>query len=201
MALTLSRTQQAYCQELMQQLPEGSGQVEIRMQGWEEFHEPVDRIISIAAFEHFGRERHPHFFQRCRELLPPDGRLLVHTITAFDFDDLRAMGLPITAEFVEFVKFLSRDIFPGGYLRRSPVIKKIAEDAGFEVTRVHSLQQHYARTLDTWAANLERNREAAIAMKSVEEYDRYMRYLTGCAAWFRSGHIDVCQFTCVPRTN
>jgi len=26
-------------------------------------------------------------------------------------------------------------------------------------------------------------------------YDRYMRYLTGCAELFRDGYTDVCQFT------
>lgn len=197
-ALTLSKTQQAYCQELMTRLPEGSGTVNVRLQGWEEYHEPVDRIISIAAFEHFGRERHAEFFARCRELLPDDGRLLLHTIVAYDFDDLRAKGLEITEEFIQFVKFLSRDIFPGGYLRRVPKIVQLAEEAGFEVTRTHHLQQHYARTLDQWARNLESNREKAIAMKSESEFDRYMRYMEGCASWFRSGHIDICQFTCVP---
>ena len=54
---------------------------------------------------------------------------------------------------------------------------------------------HYARTLDTWSAALEANRDEAIAMQSVEVYDRYMRYLTGCADLFRDGYTDVCQFT------
>jgi len=32
-----------------------------------------------------------------------------------------------------------------------------------------------------WAANLRANRERAIRIQSGEVYDRYMRYLTGCA--------------------
>jgi cyclopropane-fatty-acyl-phospholipid synthase len=46
-----------------------------------------------------------------------------------------------------------------------------------------------------WAAALEGAREQAIAIQSEEMYDRYMKYLTGCAKLFRSGHIDVNQFT------
>ncbi len=88
--LTLSETQRNYCTEMMQNLPAGSGHVEIRLQGWEEFEQPVDRIISIAAFEHFGRDRHLPFFQRCRALLPDDGRMMVHSIVAYDLEDLRA---------------------------------------------------------------------------------------------------------------
>ena len=33
--------------------------VEVRLQGWEEFDEPVDRIVSIGAFEAFKAERYP----------------------------------------------------------------------------------------------------------------------------------------------
>ncbi|MBV8295167.1 MAG: class I SAM-dependent methyltransferase, partial [Mycobacterium sp.] len=54
---------------------------------------------------------------------------------------------------------------------------------------------HYARTLDTWAANLVANRDRAIAVQSEEMYERYMRYLTGCADFFRRGITEVAQFT------
>ncbi|WP_197506929.1 class I SAM-dependent methyltransferase, partial [Mycobacterium sp. 852002-50816_SCH5313054-b] len=36
----------------------------------------------------------------------------------------------------------------------------------------------------------------AIAIQSREVYDRYMKYLTGCAKLFRQGYTDVNQFTC-----
>ena len=32
-------------------------------------------------------------------------------------------------------------------------------------------------------------------MKSQEVYDNYMKYLTGCAGYFQSGHLDLIQFT------
>ena len=35
----------------------------------------------------------------------------------------------------------------------------------------------------------------AIELQSAEVYQWYMKYLTGCADLFRSGHIDVNQFT------
>jgi len=37
--------------------------------------------------------------------------------------------------------------------------------------------------------------EDAIRIQSEEVYERYMKYLTGCAKMFRQGQIDVCQFT------
>ena len=34
----------------------------VLLQGWEQFDERVDRIVSIGAFEHFGRDRWDAFF-------------------------------------------------------------------------------------------------------------------------------------------
>jgi cyclopropane-fatty-acyl-phospholipid synthase len=63
--------------------------------------------------------------------------------------------------------------------------------------RVHLLQPHYARTLDMWAENLAANRDEAVAITSDEIYDRYMKYLTGCADFFRRGITNIGQFTLV----
>ena len=46
-----------------------------------------------------------------------------------------------------------------------------------------------------WAANLAAAQGEAIAMQGLEVYDRYMRYLTGCADFFRRGITNIGQFT------
>src|SRR5205085_1317087 len=102
----------------------------------------------------------------------------------------------VKPEDVGFLKFIGRVIFPGGQLRPPSVIRRYAEAAGFTVTRVQSLRPHYAKTLDCWAENLQAARAKAIALTSAEVFNDYMRYLTGCAMYFRSGHLDVVQFTC-----
>ncbi|MGZ4514977.1 MAG: class I SAM-dependent methyltransferase, partial [Mycobacterium sp.] len=63
------------------------------------------------------------------------------------------------------------------------------------LTRRQSLQPHYARTLDLWAEALEAHKSEAIEIQSEEMYERYVKYLTGCAKMFRIGYIDVNQFT------
>ena len=75
------------------------------------------------------------------------------------------------------------------------MVEEHATEAGFTLTRRQSLQPHYARTLDIWAAALEAHKDEAIAIQSEEVYERYMKYLTGCAKLFRDGYIDVNQFT------
>ncbi len=89
------------------------------------------------------------------------------------------------------------EIFPGGELPLVTQVEQHAANAGFRVARIQPLRQHYARTLDIWAATLQSHREQAIALQSEEVYQRYMKYLTGCAGLFRDGYTDVCQFTLV----
>jgi cyclopropane-fatty-acyl-phospholipid synthase len=191
--LTLSENQAELARA---RLADIGDRAEIRLQGWEEFDEPVDRIVSIGAFEHFREERYTEFFAKCHRLLPTDGRMLLHSIVRPTIEQLAERGLELKHEDVLFNKFILKKIFPGGQLRPPEVVRKYAEASGFRVTRVHALQLHYARTLDAWAANLEAARDRAIALTSRDVYDTYMHYLTGCARYFRSGHLDVMQFTC-----
>jgi cyclopropane-fatty-acyl-phospholipid synthase len=92
-------------------------------------------------------------------------------------------------------QFIAREIFPGGQLPTIGAVEEHFAAAGFTVTRIQSLQPHYARTLDMWARALGARRDDAIAVQSEEVYERYMEYLTGCADMFRKGYIDVNQFT------
>ncbi len=63
--------------------------------------------------------------------------------------------------------------------------EEFSRAAGFACEQVQMLRPHYARTLDTWAANLEANHGRALAVQPEEVYERYMRYLLGCADFFR----------------
>jgi cyclopropane-fatty-acyl-phospholipid synthase len=193
--LTLSENQAEHVQKVFDQMDTHRNR-QVLLEGWEKFHEPVDRIVSIGAFEHFGRQRWGRFFTMAHEVLPADGIMLLHTITRPTFKDARAQGNKLTHEIVHFTQFILAEIFPGGWLPTTPAVEEHAKAAGFEVTRIQSLQLHYARTLELWAAALEANRDTAIAIQSQEVYDRYMKYLTGCAKLFRQGYTDVNQFTC-----
>lgn len=192
--LTLSENQKAFVEGEFAR-SESPRDKRILLKGWEEFDEPVDRIVSIGAFEHFGFERYDAFFAMAYNALPADGVMLLHTICGKRFDQLTAEGIPLTFEVARFVKFILTEIFPGGRLPSIEKVEEHAVPAGFTVTRRQSLRFHYARTLDLWAEALESHKSEAIAIQSEEVYERYMRYLTGCANGFRVGYIDVNQFT------
>ena len=59
--LTLSKNQAAHVQSVFDGMDTARSR-RVLLQGWEEFREPVDRIVSIGAFEHFGHDRYGDFF-------------------------------------------------------------------------------------------------------------------------------------------
>jgi len=193
--ITLSRNHCAYSAATLARLPT-KRHVEARLQGWEEFTDKVDRIVSIGAFEHFGRERWEDFFRITYQALPDDGRMLLHTITAIaGSDDAQARGLPLTMDLAKFTLFIMKEIFPGGQLPSAWLPRQYAAQAGFTVTRDDEIGPHYARTLEDWAAMLAANKERAIEVQGQEAYDRFDKYLNGCVKLFRDGYNTVHQYT------
>src|SRR5687768_10442994 len=87
--LTLSENQKAFVEGEFTR-SRSARTKRILLNGWEEFDEPVDRIVSIGAFEHFGFERYDAFFAMAHSVLPDDGVMLLHTICGKTFDQLRA---------------------------------------------------------------------------------------------------------------
>ena len=192
--LTLSRNQQTYVQKLFDK-SDSPRSKRVLLRGWEQFSEPVDRIVSIGAFEHFGLDRYDDFFKMAYAALPVDGKMLLHTIVKPSGEQMEERKLTLTMRLLRFVKFIMDEIFPGGQLPYVAQVEEHATKAGFEISRIQPLRLHYARTLEIWGAALEARKDEAIAIQSEEVYERYMRYLTGCADLFRQGYTDICQFT------
>jgi cyclopropane-fatty-acyl-phospholipid synthase len=197
--LTLSKNQAGHVQKMFDELdddPHGKPRTKrILLEGWEQFDEPVDRIVSIGAFEHFGHDRYDDFFKMAYDALPDDGVMLLHSITGLTGPQMVERGMPLTFELARFMKFIITEIFPGGRLPSIEKVEDHSSKAGFTLTRRQSLQPHYVKTLEHWAAALEAHKKEAIEIQSEEVYERYMHYLTGCARGFRVGYIDVNQFT------
>lgn len=193
--LTLSEQQRNYAVDRLTKL--GSDRsFDVRLQGWEEFDGKVDRIVSIGAFEHFGRDRYPAFFQQTYDALPAGGRMLLHTITTISgSEDAQSKGIPLTMDLAKFVLFIMKEIFPGGQLPSAWMPREFAVKAGYKVTRDDEIGPHYVRTLQDWAAALQANKDAAIAAQSQDVYDRYDKYLNGCVRLFDEGYTSVHQYT------
>ncbi len=142
-----------------------------------------DKAVSVGMFEHVGRNSLPAYFSIVFNLLRPGGLFLNHGIA----QQHRSMGDGAARGFME--KF----IFPDGELVEISDALRIAEDAQFEVRDVENLREHYHRTLRAWLANLESNRERAVAAAGEPSYRSWRLYLAGSAQGFRTGRMGLFQ--------
>jgi cyclopropane-fatty-acyl-phospholipid synthase len=187
--LTLSDNQHARCEQVISVI-DSSRSCEVRLQNWEDFFEPVDRIVSIEAFEHFGHENYDDFFKRCFDIMPDDGRMTVQSNVSYHPYEMAARGKKLTFETMRFIKFMITEIFPGARLPSMSMMVERAERAGFVVPEPISLRPHYVKTLRLWGDALESNRDKAVEATSVEVYNRYMKYLRGCEQYFSEEMLD-----------
>lgn len=161
--------------------------VEFKLEGWEEHQGEYDAIISIGAFEHFGRKKHPFFFRRIRELEPDGGMFLLHTIH-FNRQPKERM------KFGRHSLFIAKKVFPGGELTTVDSIEDLAQAAGLELMDREALGPHYSKTLAHWSANLDANRDQAVAATDERTVATYKKYLDESKYWFDQRVIDVSQF-------
>ena len=192
--LTLSKNQHARAQQVLDGL-DSTRSRQVLLRGWEDFSDPVDRIVSIEAFEHFGFENYDRFFKNAFNIMPEDGRLTVQSSVAYHPDDVHARGKKLTFETARFIKFMITEIFPGGRLPSTGMMVEHGEKAGFVVPEPISLRDSYIKTLHLWGDALEANHDKAVEIQSEEVYQRYMKYLRGCEHYFADELIDVSLVT------
>lgn len=111
--------------------------VRFRLEDYRDTRGPFDRIVSVGMFEHVGAAHYDVFFAKLAELLAEDGVALLHTIGRPD-------GPGATNAWI------SKYIFPGGYIPSLSEIAASVEKAGLFVTDVEILRMHYAETLKAW---------------------------------------------------
>jgi cyclopropane-fatty-acyl-phospholipid synthase len=192
--LTLSKNQSTFAQQLLDDVDTQRSR-RVLLSGWEQFDEPVDRIVSLEAIEAFPPDRYAPFFATCSRMLPDDGRMVLQAILGHPLKKWPEMGIPVTMTDLRFMRFIAKEIFPGGSVPGEEQVIALSHEAGFTVEDKQLLDEHYVRTLDSWAEALQAHREAAVAATSVEVYDRYLKYLTGCSDFFKRGISELGQFT------
>ncbi|WP_025734960.1 class I SAM-dependent methyltransferase [Mycobacterium genavense] len=78
--LTTSCDQAAHVQKMFDEMDTERSKW-VLLGGWDEFTEPVDRIVSIGAFEQSRFDRYNDLFEMAYAVLPDDGVMFLHTIT------------------------------------------------------------------------------------------------------------------------
>ncbi len=133
-----------------------------------------DRIVSVGMFEHVGPAHYPAFMRKCRDLLTPDGVMLLHTIGR--------LGAPGTTD-----AFTAKYIFPGGYNPALSEILRAQEGLRLFTTDIEVLRLHYAWTLKQWYARTVAHREEIVALYDERFFRMWTFYLAGAACAFEHG--------------
>ncbi|WP_432145574.1 class I SAM-dependent methyltransferase [Streptomyces sp. bgisy084] len=163
--------------------------IEIRVQDYREIHdEPFDAISSVGMAEHVGRTQYAEYAAALYSLLRPGGRLLNHQIARRPVADEEAYHVD---------EFIDRYVFPDGEL--APVGRTVGqlEEAGFEVRDVEAIREHYALTLRSWVANLERHWDEAARLTSTGRARVWRLYMAASALSFERNRIGVNQVLAV----
>jgi cyclopropane-fatty-acyl-phospholipid synthase len=157
-----------------------SRQVRFELRDFREEREEYDRIVSVGMFEHVGPMDYSTYFQAIARALKPDGIALVHSIGR--------MGPPGTSD-----PWLSKYIFPGGYVPALSEVLAAVEKADLWVTDIEVLRVHYAETLRHWHDRFQRRRGEAEAIYDERFCRMWEFYLIVCEMLFRNGPLMVFQ--------
>ena len=133
-----------------------------------------DRIVSVGMFEHVGPAHYRAFMRKCRELLRPDGVMLLHTIGR--------LGTPGVTD-----AFTAKYIFPGGYNPALSEIVRAQEGLRMFLTDVEVLRLHYAWTLKEWYRRTVAHRDEIVALYDERFFRLWTFYLAGAACAFEHG--------------
>ncbi len=176
--VTLSREQFAMAR---QRAVGRAANIDFRLQDYRSVSEKFDRVVSVGMFEHVGVGFFDTFFRKIADCLTDDGIALVHTIGRTDGPG-------------DTNPWITKYIFPGGYIPAMSEVLAAIERAGLLVTDVEVLRLHYAMTLKAWRDRFMARRGEAAAIYDERFCRMWEFYLAASEASFRRGENVVFQF-------
>lgn len=170
-----------------------SGRVEIRLQDYREIAVEgaagaFDAVASIEMGEHVGQDNYPVYAAQLHRLLRPHGRLLLQQMSRGASGANTAPGGGA---------FMESYVAPDMYMRPLGETLGFLERAGHEIVDVHSLREHYVRTVRPWLDTLQQHREIAVGMIGAEQWRIWLLYLAGAALAFEENRMGVHQILAV----
>jgi cyclopropane-fatty-acyl-phospholipid synthase len=160
---------------------------------WLEFQprEEYDAIISIGAFEHFGRvgvsasqklSGYRHFFELCHKWLKPGGRFSLQTVA---YGNMHPSDQS---------KFLNTEIFPRSEL---PTLAELSEASRglFEIKTLRNDRLDYVETNRRWLRGLKQHRHEAELLVGPKKVKDYLDYLRLSVIGFHIGNSDLLRIS------
>ena len=136
-----------------------------------------DKLVSIEMIEAVGHEFHAEYFKKCRELLKPDGQMLLQAITIADQRYER---------YKKGVDFIKRYIFPGGCLTSvTGMTHSLTRNTDMRVIHMEDIGPHYATTLRHWRERFLAQIDEVRAQGYTDDFIRMWKfYLCYCESAF-----------------
>ena len=181
--ISLSDNQINYCKKKAKEL-NLDNQVNFKLCDYREIKDKFDRIVSVGAFEHFGKKFYKTFFKKIKNLLKNDGICLLHTIGSVDKPG------PVQP-------FIQKYIFPGGVVPSLSDMIVPIEKTGLIISDCETLIHHYDKTLKAWLDRFMQNKEKAKYMYNKEFVRMWEFYLASCSAGFKFRDLVVYQLQLV----
>ena len=160
--------------------------VDLRLDDYRDLRGSYDKLVSLEMIEAVGWQHFGTFFERCSELLAPNGTMLLQAITIDD----RAYAVEKASK-----SFIRTYIFPGGCLPSQEVIaKQIARRTDLRAVHLDDLTAHYPETLRRWRANFDAAADHLHHLGYDERFRRLWRlYLSYSEAGFAERRIGLVQ--------
>jgi cyclopropane-fatty-acyl-phospholipid synthase len=159
--------------------------VDVRLEDYRDLEGGFDRIVSIEMIEAVGHQYLPTYFQRCAELLRPEGRLLIQGITVPEWAWERHK---------RSVDFMKRYIFPGCSLVSVGAVSQSMAGTDLRWENLEDIGPHYARTIRHWRERFLRNLPQVRRQGFDERFVRMWDfYLASCEAAFEERYTSVVQ--------
>ena len=181
--ISLSENQINYCKNKAKEL-KVDNQVNFRLCDYREVKDKFDRIVSVGAFEHFGKKFYKTFFKKVKNIMTDDGICLLHTIGTVDVPG------PIQP-------FIQKYIFPGGVVPSLSDMIGPIEKTGLILSDCETLIHHYDKTLKAWLERFTENKEKAKYLYGKEFVRMWEFYLASCSAGFKFRDLVVYQLQLV----
>ena len=168
-----------------------SDRVEIDLLDYRDVDGCYDAVVSVEMIEAVGYHFWPTYFKTLDRLVAPGGRVSIQAIT---MPNRRMLASRNTYTWIQ------KYIFPGGLL---PSVEAITGITGrhtrLRTVDMTSIGPHYAETLRLWRERFLDQRETVSALGFDEVFHRMWElYLAYSEAGFRSGYLDVFQWTFAP---
>lgn len=179
LGVTLSTEQHAWATKRAE--AEGlSDKVKFELRDYRDVTGQFDRIVSVGMFEHVGVPHYRTYFDTVRDRLTEDGVALIHTIG-------RAAPPGTTSPWI------TKYIFPGGYVPALSEMSRAFEAAGLFQTDIEVWRLHYAETLRHWLERFEAKSDAALMLYDERFVRMWRYYLAASEMAFRHGRQCVFQ--------